>query len=235
MLDAWPSLVQSPILREFTWSPLIEIAFDQNREVFAPTTVYVPPLGTIPMMAHPPPGFISPSAARYAPIPGLLALHIRRGDFREHCANLARWGSGFEANNDFAEMPDKFGYPPDTDDDARIALQRPHCYPSVAEIVQRAVAERATQHAQGHAPLTDVYIMTNGADEWIAELKAALRASGGWRTVASSRDLQVNWEQKFVKQAVDMLIGQRAQVFVGNGVSVWCLPPSLSVERCDIG
>lgn len=219
LLDAWPSLSKSPILREFAWAPLVELAFDQNREVFAPTTTYAPPLGAIPM-AHPPLGFVSPSAARYRPIPGLLALHIRRGDFREHCANLARWGSRFEANNDFAEMPDKFHYPPDTDDDARIALQRPHCFPSVDEIVQRAVAERATQHAQGHTPLTDVYIMTNGAEEWIAELRAGLHAAGGWRTVASSRDLQVNWEQKFVKQAVDMLIGQRAQVFVGNGVRV---------------
>ena len=221
MLDAWSSLFKSPILQEFAWSPLVELAFDQNREVFAPTTAYVPPLGSIPM-APPPPGFISPSAARYAPIPGLLALHIRRGDFQEHCANLARWGSGFEGFNDFAEMPDKFHYPQDTDDDTRIALQRPHCFPSIDEIVQRAVAERAAQHAQGHAPLTDVYIMTNGADEWVAELKAKLIASGGWRSIASSRDLQVNWEQKFVKQAVDMLIGQRAQVFVGNAVSIRC-------------
>ncbi|CCM04333.1 uncharacterized protein FIBRA_06505 [Fibroporia radiculosa] len=64
--------------------------------------------------------------------------------------------------------------------------------------------------------------MTNGPPEWVEEVKAAFRKSTGgkeWRSVRSSRDLVVSAEQKYVKQAVDMLIGQRAQVFIGNGFS----------------
>ncbi|KAH9838460.1 uncharacterized protein C8Q71DRAFT_531289 [Rhodofomes roseus] len=218
LLDVWPIFSKSPILQEFAWSPLVELAFDQNREVFAPTYVYVPPLGTLPMALSGSTA-VSPSAARYAPIPGLLAIHLRRGDFSEHCTNLARWGSSYVGHNEFPELPDKFHYPPDTNDDDRIALQRPHCYPSIQEVVERAVEERAAQRAIGRPELVDVYFMTNGPKEWVDELTEAVRATGGWRTVASSRDLEVNWEQKFVKQAVDMLIGQRAQVFVGNGYS----------------
>ena len=36
--------------------------------------------------------------------------------------------------------------------------------------------------------------------------------------MVTSRDLYLSWEAKPVAQAVDMLIGQRAQVFIGNGV-----------------
>ena len=61
--------------------------------------------------------------------------------------------------------------------------------------------------------------MTNGAPEWVALLKQALAATGHYKHVASSRDLVLSWEQKYVAQAMDMLVGQRAQVFIGNGVS----------------
>ncbi|TFY54518.1 hypothetical protein EVJ58_g8818 [Rhodofomes roseus] len=118
LLDVWPIFSKSPILQEFAWSPLVELAFDQNREVFAPTYVYVPPLGTLPMALSGSTA-VSPSAARYAPIPGLLAIHLRRGDFSEHCTNLARWGSSYVGHNEFPELPDKFHYPPDTNDDDR--------------------------------------------------------------------------------------------------------------------
>ena len=60
--------------------------------------------------------------------------------------------------------------------------------------------------------------MTNGARPWVTELKDALRETGGWNLIASSRDLELNWEQQYIAQAVDMLIGQRAQVIIGNGV-----------------
>ena len=79
--------------------------------------------------------------------------------------------------------------------------------------------------AAGHAPLDRVYIMTNGASEWVAHLKAALAATGHFAHVASSRDLVLSWEQKYVAQAVEMLVGERAQVFIGNGVRVPLLSP----------
>ncbi|KZT73192.1 hypothetical protein DAEQUDRAFT_511825 [Daedalea quercina L-15889] len=227
LLDVWPVLSQSPLLREFAWSPLVERAFDRNRAAFAPAAApAVRPLTGPGSSSGARPGRAkSPSAARYAPLAGLLALHVRRGDFAEHCADLARWGSSYVANNAFPGMPDTFRFPPgaDADADARVEMQRPHCFPSIPEIVARAVEERERERARGDGGgavgLVDVYVMTNGPGEWVRELKDALWTAGGWRSVASSRDLELDWEQRFVKQAVDMLIGQRAQVFVGNGFS----------------
>ncbi|TCD62115.1 hypothetical protein EIP91_007469, partial [Steccherinum ochraceum] len=40
-----------------------------------------------------------------------------------------------------------------------------------------------------------------------------------WEKIATRRDLTLDWEQTFVSQAVDMLVGQRAQVLIGNGFS----------------
>ena len=64
--------------------------------------------------------------------------------------------------------------------------------------------------------------MTNGKAPYIANLKRALwdAAPGEWDSISSSRDLALNWEQKFVAQAVDVLVAQRAQVLIGNGVSL---------------
>lgn len=218
LLNAWDGLAASPVLREFRWSPLVELAFDTNRETISPAQISAPYLTSLPADLGP---RANPSATRYAPLPGLLAMHIRRGDFAGHCEHLGRWSSPWVGFNSFAALPDVLdtGRLP-SDEAARIELYRTHCFPNIAEIVVRAEALRVAEAEGGRGELRDVYVMTNGPVEWVAELEAALKETGHWRHVASSRDLLVNQEQKYVKQAVDMLIGQRAQVFVGNGVSV---------------
>ena len=213
-------LAASPILTHFAWSALVELAFDTNRETIAPTTAYEPPLSTVPYTSN---------AERYSPLPGLLVLHVRRGDYEAHCAHLARWSSTWLAFNGLPQL-EQFTPPPGgpaegTATDEGMALYLERCYPSIARIVEHAEAARATEAAAGHAPLDRVYIMTNGASEWVAHLKAALAATGHFAHVASSRDLVLSWEQKYVAQAVDMLVGQRAQVFIGNGVRVSPLSP----------
>lgn len=66
--------------------------------------------------------------------------------------------------------------------------------------------------------LRNVYIMTNAVDPWLSKLKQALRSHEHWDSVTSSRDLALTREQKEVSRALDMLIGRRAQIFIGNGV-----------------
>lgn len=66
--------------------------------------------------------------------------------------------------------------------------------------------------------------MTNGPTSWVKELKSALAQDMSWDQLGSSRDLAITWEQKFVAQALDMYVAQRAQVFIGNGVSALCFP-----------
>lgn len=211
LLDVWPGFSKSPIITEFGWSPLVELAFDMNRELISPSAVFEP------FLAQNPSPF---NAERYTPIPGLLVLHIRRGDFAEHCQNLRRWGSNFEGFNSFAALPDKLGVPADATEEARTRLYSLHCYPEIDEIVERVENVCATDAGRG---LKNVYIMTNGPVPFVNELKAALWRTHHWNSIVSSRDIILNHEQKYVKQAVDMLIGQRAQVLIGNGVRVFGL------------
>ena len=153
-------------------------------------------------------------------IPGLLAIHVRRGDFKDHCVHLAKWSSDWNAFNSFPEFYDKFDRPTDggwgETSEANIELYIRRCYPSIEQI-----SEKVSQiQKEAVDPLRYLYIMTNGPTPWVEELKSALVQDMSWDHVGSSRDLKTTWEQNFVAQALDMYVAQRAQVFIGNGVSV---------------
>ncbi|TFY65231.1 hypothetical protein EVJ58_g2110 [Rhodofomes roseus] len=209
LLDEWPAFSQSPVMTEFGWSPLVELAFDMNREMIAPTTVLQPYLSsTSPSVMK--------SSERYANLPGLLAVHIRRGDFVRHCRRLTEWQAKFIGYNAFPTFPDKLSVPGDTPPTTRAEMYRLHCFPEIQEIVQKIEEVRRSDAGRG---IENIYIMTNGPTPWIADLKQALLDSFEWKRITSGRDILVNHEQEYVKQAVDMLIGQRAQVFIGNGFS----------------
>ncbi|KAM5542589.1 hypothetical protein V8D89_003550 [Ganoderma adspersum] len=211
MRAIWADFAASPVVTTFRWSPLVELAFDNNREVIAPTTVSQPPLSALP--------YATPNAARYPAIPGLLVLHLRRGDYAGHCEHLAKWSSSFLAFNQLPGL-EVFTPPPGgawgENTPENTALFRTRCLPTIEEVVARV---REVQQAPAARALENVYIMTNGALSWVEELKGALVAMGGFKHVTSSRDTVLNWEQKYVAQAMDMLVGQRAQVFIGNGWS----------------
>jgi hypothetical protein len=166
---------------------------------------------------------IFPSHSQSAPLPGLLALHIRQGDFSKHCDHFAEYSSSWNGFNQFPELPDKFVFPPPaqgsgmTVEEARYATYRKMCFPSIEQIVDKVMQIRASPVG---ATLDKIYVMTNADREWIRSLKRALKAKAAWKSVASSRDMVLTHDQRFVAQAVDMFIGQRAQVFIGNGVSL---------------
>jgi len=201
ILDIIPLLYRSPMVTEFRWSPLVLDAFRRNKRLFAPRGL---PEST--------------AADPYPVIPGLLALHIRRGDFEEHCWNLAEWRSSWTGYNQLPELIDYFEPP----SPGEVVTQEIHdayaasCYPSIEQIVQKVVEIRKTKAGKG---LKNVFIMTNGKIPWIEELKSALNEVAKWDLIKSSRDTRLSWEQKYIAQASDMLIGQRSQVFVGNGFS----------------
>lgn len=94
------------------------------------------------------------------------------------------------------------------------------CFPSIEEIVEKVrdvLADQRRIHGSSNE-LKRVYILTNGDVEWLRQLKKALMKVKKWDAVVTSRDLKLGWESKPVAQSVDMLIGQRARVFIGNGV-----------------
>ncbi|CCM05060.1 uncharacterized protein FIBRA_07266 [Fibroporia radiculosa] len=208
LLDVWPSFSQSPIMTEFGWSSLVELGFDTNRELFAPSTGIEPYLSSLPHTVS--------NAQRYTVIPGLLVLHIRRGDFVRHCKRIAEWQARFFGYNAFPSMPDEDGVPRDLAPSLKEERYRIRCYPEIDDIVKKIEEVRNTDAGRG---LRNAYIMTNAPGEWVADLERALQRAWSWDSVTNSRELLVNPEQEYVKQAVDVLIGQRAQVFIGNGWS----------------
>lgn len=191
-----------PALTHWGWSPLIHDVFEANRGVIFPPAL---------AWTQDQDSRVDESMA------GLLVIHVRRGDFTGHCKFLARTNADWNAFNSFPELPDKYDQ---VHSDPRLSSENhkaymDHCYPSMEQIVEKV----ETVREESWEPLDHIYIMTNGADSWVADLKSALHDLGGWEHIGSNRDLSLTWEQKFVSQAVDMLVAQRAQVFIGNGVS----------------
>ena len=152
--------------------------------------------------------------------------------------------------NEFPKLPDRFIPPPppvvvfsssssDSDDSEPEppevppevqARYRAHCLPDIDQIVARVREVRASLLPMSR--LTRVYALTNGRPEWLKGLKEALQADARregleeWEHIGTSRDLRLTKEQNHNKQAVDMAVAQRAEVFLGNGVRFLIgLPP----------
>lgn len=198
------------MVTEFRWSSLILDGFNRNKKLYAPNGLTT---GT--------------PADPYPVIPGLLALHIRRGDFELHCRGLAEWGSTWTGFNQLPNLFDHFDPPPhpkegNVTQEIYDAYAK-SCYPSIEDIVQKVADVKQTKAGKA---LSNIYIMTNGKHPWLTNLKNALHKSGDWNQISSSRELKVSWEQKFVVQSIDMVVGHRADVFVGNGVSRVAPAPS---------
>ena len=211
ILDMWPLLKTSPILTQFDWSPLIRSAFMKNLNLLLPT----PWSPSIWIWNRVPP-YISVDQSDER-LPGLLVLHIRRGDFVQHCTSLANWSSHWNGFNSFPEMVDQFTPPYNpiagetTPENSAVYLK--HCLPSIEQIVEKVTEVQKTEKG-----LTNIYVMTNAVPAWLDELKVALKRAYDWKQIASTKDLKLNWEQEYVSHALDMMIGERAQVFIGNGV-----------------
>uniref|UniRef100_D8Q122 Expressed protein n=1 Tax=Schizophyllum commune (strain H4-8 / FGSC 9210) TaxID=578458 RepID=D8Q122_SCHCM len=225
VLDIWPELSASPVVKRFGMSPLIMSAFNANKHHFvAKPSALDALLPSLPFS-----GLFGGNTAPPTQLDGLIALHIRRGDFEGHCDHLAKWGSVFNGFNSFKEFPDHFEQPSgcgwgETTPECR-AEYLLHCFPTVEQITDKVLDVREELKQKGiGGKLNRVFIMSNGAREWLEELKQALDAAGkqhglAFDTISTSRDVALTLEQKYVAQQLDMYVGQRAQVFIGNGFS----------------
>ncbi|EJD06309.1 uncharacterized protein FOMMEDRAFT_16926 [Fomitiporia mediterranea MF3/22] len=194
ILSLWPSLSESPIIQDFAWSPLVTSGVARNLALLSSTPAAVPP----------------------DTIHGLVAVHLRRGDYIRHCPRLALWGATYLGFNQFPELPDRFS-PPEFGAldslDGREKYYMQHCWPEIDDIVTKL------HHVRKDRPdLHRVYVLTNGWGWWVDRLRMALEKDG-WTDLKSSLDVQVDNEQKYVAMAIDMAIAERAEVFVGNGFS----------------
>lgn len=173
----------------------------------------------------------------------MMAVHIRRGDFESACRyhtnrpdTWYQWYAtavpahpsaehGAACRNLWPTHPDKFVPPPGVGGGyatpEAYEIVRKRCFPSQEEIVERIrlVRDEYRHTALSMAVLDTMHVMTNGDPAWTAELKEAL-SRDSWDVVVSSSELKLDDEQTDVSMAVDMEIGRRAAVFIGNGVSV---------------
>jgi hypothetical protein len=141
ILSIWPSLSTSPILQSYTWSPLVQSAVSRNFALLQP----VSPKSLFDISSK-------------STLTGLVAVHLRRGDYKRHCPRLAGWDASFMGLNQFPTLPDKF-YPslypsssssrssqssslppshqqtPSDDPHARESYYLQHCLPTVPQIV----------------------------------------------------------------------------------------------------
>ena len=206
LIEIWDEFKASPISQALGASRIVENALDVNKHVFhaAPDEI----------------GVVDPYSR-------MLAIHLRRGDYKQACKGLSDWNSTFYSWNLFDFLPDKFtprpggGWGWNTPENE--ALYMKHCLPTDDDILRKINDSRSDYlHAvqmEGREETMDVlYILTNDASEWLSEVKKIMK-NDGWRVVTTSRDLKLNQEAKDVSMAVDMEIARKASVFIGNGVS----------------
>ncbi|KAG6916157.1 hypothetical protein DXG01_008209 [Tephrocybe rancida] len=198
IVSLWPELSLSPIVTNFLWSPLVHSAVLRNFAVLQPQSIEA----LYDLSAN-------------TTLTGLLAVHLRRGDYRRHCPRLAGWKAQYNGLNQFPELPDRFNSTPYAyKSDEYNAYYMEHCLPTVEQLVARLATIRKETHG-----LRRVYVLTNAWGFWLNGLKAAL-LKDGWDDLKSTLDLQLDPKQTQVAAAVDMAIAERSQVFVGNGLEL---------------
>ncbi|KAG6860179.1 hypothetical protein C0995_014749 [Termitomyces sp. Mi166 len=206
VLSLWPMFSQSPTSRLLEPSPIVLSAVERNTYLFNPSG----PRPELPVSR--------------SPYERMLAIHARRGDFKEACLHLAKWNSTFYSWNLLEELPDSFTPPPggkegeNTPENIENYLE--HCLPQFDDVVAKVRDSRYEYQQQSKAgpkTLDVLFLLTNAKGEWLDQLKATLKEDG-WHTIVTSKDLELDQEQTEVNMAVDMEIARRAAVFVGNGV-----------------
>jgi hypothetical protein len=215
ILNMWEEFRDSPVSQLLKTSPIVNAAIARNEYLFVSRNG----VG---------------AAGPMDPYKHMLAIHIRRGDFKEACLHLATWNSTFYSWNLLPFLPDGFVPPPGGESghntDENIAFYMERCLPDFDAIVKKIRDSRDDyiNAARGgeRRILDTLYILTNDDSEWLQQMKEALRGEG-WKVIVTSKDLILDAEGVDTDMAVDMDIARKAAVFIGNGVS------SFSSQCCD--
>ncbi|KAG7097686.1 hypothetical protein E1B28_005011 [Marasmius oreades] len=197
-LSVLPALTSSPMLTQFAWSPIVLSAVARNFAVLQPSD---------------PRTLLDTGSS--AILEGLVAVHLRRGDFQGHCRFLHKHRAQFIGINRYHVLPDRFHPSPRPDSDASRENYVRHCIPEVEHIVERL---RKVREENPSLRLRRVYLLSNGSRWWLTKLAKKL-VEDGWGDVSSTNDIRLDDEQVQVSGAVDMAIAGKAEVFVGNGFS----------------
>lgn len=191
----YPLLAATPILKDFKWSPLVQNSVDRNMD-----------------------GISKPQASSL--IPGLVAVHLRRGDYEGHCRFLVKWSVNYQGMNRYPGIVDHFDpHKYDTDAEQKLGHYLKHCMPDIPQVAARL---REVKEQNPRLSLNKVYLLSNGERWWLDKLWVELKKDG-WEPVedglASSLDLDLTRQEWYVSGAIDMAIAEQAEMFIGNGFS----------------
>ncbi|KIJ54041.1 hypothetical protein M422DRAFT_42312 [Sphaerobolus stellatus SS14] len=217
MHPLWHELKNSPMYRFLEPSPLVQSAIYLNEHLFfTGKTIYNP--------------------SRYDSI---LAVHVPPTGFQTTCNSIAASNTSLYMWNSLPELPDRLkraSFSPGAKNPNTLGpetLIQKRCYPSIENMVAKIMTAKSTwessPESEGHK-LKTVYLLAEmGSDERprVEELRARLGMTG-WKAIVSAEDFEMNAEQMSVGGAVDVEIGRRAGLFVGNG---WTSLSSGIVQR----
>jgi hypothetical protein len=150
--------------------------------------------------------------------------------FHIDCEWMASWAE-FEGWNRLPFL-DQWNPPLDPADRAQYTVNR--CWIEIDQVIKK-LDTLGEEHPD--ANLDKIFVSTNGTPEWLEELKKRLREKG-WRSVITTRDLELTWQERGVDNAIgkwefnpdgsrietgsfgeDMELAARGEVFVANGYS----------------
>ncbi|KAF9533178.1 hypothetical protein CPB83DRAFT_867144 [Crepidotus variabilis] len=211
-ISVWEEFLQSPISRLLKASPIVNAAIRENIAVFSARSVKY----TVTAEAK-----TNKSVEHLDLFKSVLSIHVRRGDFQQACLEHASSNSTFYNWNLLPFLPDEFHALPNHRDNQQQILD--HCWPTAQAILAKVnLARMEYEHTlppgQRGGQLKVLYVMSNDRTDWIRGLQKIFE-SDGWAKVVLSRDLILSPQQRDVSVAVDMEIGRRSKVFIGNGWS----------------
>ncbi|KAF7316397.1 SH3 and PX-domain-containing 3 [Mycena indigotica] len=218
VLSIWPAYSNGSTLREFAWSPLVTKTIHDHYHLLTPPS----PPPAIPPYLQPsssPPARHSynafhPLRADAAPIPGLLAIHVRRGDYEGHCHFLADVGSEYTTFDKFGtpgiKVPPEAGtgYPgdPNAGPEAGFigsAIPKGYKYPALPDYLSVPKGEGKKEAALAHCwpSVAQITKRANDIRKGASESRWGLSKPQELRSVYISTNGKEDW----VKELADAL------------------------------
>jgi hypothetical protein len=114
------------------------------------------------------------------------------------CLWMGPWGV-FDGWNQLPLLPDQFEPPTDQGEGPRSEYLIKRCWVDIGPIVGRLEQLRKNYPKE---KLDKIYVSTNEDEKWLQELEKALEAQGGWRSIKSTLDLDLTWEESGVDNAI---------------------------------
>ncbi|WVQ94802.1 hypothetical protein IAU59_001885 [Kwoniella sp. CBS 9459] len=208
-LDLYESFVKSPVMKHFSFAPTVLSIINKALPDLSPDSQPY----DLESVAH-----ANGDPVRTGMWKHVLALHLRRGkNWEMVCEEKGARAAPFVSFNKLPLLPGNENVPPPPSmvEATRMGLYRAKCLPQTLDIIARARRMR-----KNHPLLRSVYILTDAdEDAWVKEIRMWLQSEGWDHVWIGKEDVYPEWQDKEVGVAVDMEVGRRAGVFVGNGFS----------------